>query len=122
MAQTDFEATFRALKAIIEPFEPRLVRVHDAPDNYYLDTPHIQKNGQPLYFGSVRVGKKYVSFHLMPVYLWPELLEEISPELKRRMQGKSCFNFSVPDPVLFGELTELTRAGFDRYREAGYVA
>jgi hypothetical protein len=122
MAQTDFEATFRALKEILEPFEPRLVRVHDAPDNYYLDTHYIQKNGQPLYFGSVRVGKKYVSFHLMPVYVWPELLEEISPELKRRMQGKSCFNLSVPDPVLLGELTQLTRRGFDRYREAGYVA
>jgi hypothetical protein len=63
-----------------------------------------------------------VSFHLMPVYIFPELLDGMSPELRRRMQGKSCFNFTAPDPELLSELTELTNAGFARYREAGYVA
>jgi hypothetical protein len=27
----------------------------------------------------------------MPVYAWPDLLEDASPELRKRMQGKSCF-------------------------------
>jgi hypothetical protein len=121
MPEPDFDATFHALKEILRPFEPSLVKVHDRPDNYYLDTAHIQKNRKPLYFGSVRRSRKYVSYHLMPVYVWPELLEEVSDSLKRRMQGKSCFNFTSADAALLHELALLTRKGFDRYREAGYV-
>lgn len=122
MRDQDLSATFRALKAILQPLEPELVKVHDQADNYYLDTAHIQKNKKPLYFGSVRIGRKYVSFHLMPVYIWPDLLDGISDDLKRRMQGKSCFNFTAPDPDLLSELTALTNQGFTKYRAAGYVA
>lgn len=121
MPDADLPATFRALKAILQPLEPELVKVYDQADSYYLDTAHIQKNKKPLYFGSVRVGRNYVSFHLMPVYIWPDLLDGVSAELKRRMQGKSCFNFTAPDPDLLSELTALTHEGLTRYREAGYV-
>ena len=62
-----------------------------------------------MYFGGVTVGKAYIGYHLMPVYGRPALLAGISPELRKRMQGKSCFNFKKPDPVLFEELAELTR-------------
>jgi hypothetical protein len=122
MPGQDFAVTFQALKAVLQPLEPMLVKVHDQADNYYLDTAHIQKNKQPLYFGSVRIGGRYVSFHLMPVYIFPELLDGVSDGLKRRMQGKSCFNFTTADPDLLAELTVLTNRGFARYREAGYVA
>jgi hypothetical protein len=50
-----------------------------------------------------------VAFHLMPVYAKPELLHGISPELKKRMQGKSCFNFSSADETLLRELEALTK-------------
>lgn len=122
MPEHDLSGTFRALKAILDPLEPELVKVHDQSDIYYLDTAHIQKNKRPLFFGSVRIGRNYVSFHLMPVYLWPDLLEDVSDRLKRRMQGKSCFNFTAIDPDLLTELNVLTNRGFGRYREAGYIA
>ncbi len=121
MPDQDLSATFGALRAILQPLEPVLVKVHDQPDNYYLDTAYIQKNKKPLYFGSVRIGRNRVSFHLMAVYIWPDLLDGVSAELKRRMQGKSCFNFTAPDPDLLSELTALTKQGFTKYREAGYV-
>ena len=44
----------------------------------------------------------------MGVYFEPALLKGISPELKKRMQGKSCFNFKTVDKALFKELGELT--------------
>jgi hypothetical protein len=73
--------------------------------------------------GSARVrrGKNYVSFHLMPIYMNPALQKRVSPQLKKRMQGKACFNFSAVDPVLFRELEELTAAGFAGYRERGFA-
>ena len=58
-----------------------------------------------------------VSFYLMPVSMYPGLLETISPELKKRMQGKSCFNFKKVDKTLFDELAALTRQGFERFRK-----
>jgi hypothetical protein len=122
MPDQDLAVTFQALKSILQPLEPKLVRVHDAPDHYYLDTAHLQKNKKPLYFGSVRTGRRYVSYHLMPVYLFPELLEGLSAALASRMQGKSCFNFTRIDPELSEELAALTRRGFERYLEAGFVA
>jgi hypothetical protein len=86
-----------------------------------VDTRHLQKNKKPLFFGAVQVKKSFVSFHLMPVYLQPELLSAVSPELKARMQGKSCFNFSEVDPPLFKELAALTQAGYASYKAQGFV-
>ncbi len=64
-------------------------------------------------FGAVRIRTRYVSYHLMPIYGSPALLDGISPLLRRRMQGKSCFNFTKVDDALFTELAELTGRGFD---------
>jgi len=61
-----------------------------------------------------RLGKRYVSFYLMGIYGAPELLDSISPELRRRMQGKSCFNFTRVDEALLEELAALTARSIDR--------
>ena len=74
-----------------------------------------------MFFGAVQIKKNYVAYHLMPVYVFPGLLSGISPELGRRMQGKSCFNFKAADQALFHELEQLTAAGYQRYKEAGYI-
>ena len=76
------------------PYVASLDAKKDEPSELYLDTRHLQKNKQPLFFGAVQVKKAFVSFHLMPVYLQPQLLDGVSPALKARMQGKSCFNFA----------------------------
>ncbi len=60
------------------------------------------------YVGGTRLGKRYVSYYLMSVYAQPELVASMSPGLKRRMQGKSCFNFATIDEPLFAELEALT--------------
>jgi hypothetical protein len=57
----------------------------------------------------------------MPVYLKPDLLATASPELKARMQGKSCFNFRASEPTLFNELSALTKSAFASYKEQGFV-
>ncbi len=58
---------------------------------------------------------------LFPVYARPGLLDGISDGLRKRMQGKACFNFTAPDPKLFKELAALTAKGLKAFREAGYV-
>lgn len=53
----------------------------------------------------------------MPVYAMPALLDGLSPELGRRRQGKSCFNFTRVDETLFDELASLTAIGIERFRD-----
>jgi hypothetical protein len=111
-----FARTFFALKRIFVAHAKYLHVNTDTRGRYYLETRSPSYNGKPLFFGAVVSGKAYVSFHLMPLYWDPSLRRRVSPQLKKRMQGESCFNFSAPDPALFRELAKLTTAGFALYR------
>jgi hypothetical protein len=113
----DFAKAFHALKAVFAKYEKHLHVNANTREKYYLETRARSYQGKPLFFGAVLRGRAYVSFHLMPLYWDPSLLKGISAELKTRMQGKSCFNFSGPDPVLFRELAKLTERGFALYQK-----
>jgi hypothetical protein len=117
----DFDKIFARLKAIFQPYAKKMDAAQDSEVYYLLNTRHIMKNKQPLCFGGVRRGKAYVSFYLMSVYACPELLQGMSPELKKRMQGKSCFNFKEVDEKLFKELKQLTRAGAAKFGNKKYI-
>lgn len=110
---------FESLKAIIKKYEPSLQVVHDKADHYYLNLIPADKKAKPEFFAAVQVKKSYVAFHLMPVYYHPALLENISDDLRKHMQGKSCFNFKTSDKKLFTELKKLTAASYDQYKATG---
>ncbi len=112
---------FADLKGILTKYAPELKVEKDQEDDYYLDAGIHPKTGKPTFFGAAQIKKNYVSFHLMPVYIYPELLDGVSDELRARMQGKSCFNFKKPDPALFDELAALADRGYARYREDGLL-
>lgn len=116
-----FDEVVTALEAILRPYEKRLSVAMSVPGHYTLNTRHIMPNGQPLFFAGVQRRKSYVSYYLMPVYVFPDLLEGLSAGLEKRTQGKSCFNFTRVDAALFKELAALTRAGFKRYERQGYA-
>ena len=117
----ELSPVFAELRKVMAPYAAKLVATRDDADELYVDTAHIQKNKKPLFFGAVQAKKSYVSFHLMPVYMKPDLLASVSPDLKSRMQGKSCFNFNTLEPALFKELAALTRASYASYKEQGFV-
>lgn len=112
---------YSELRSIMLPYSRKLDCKIDTDGELYIDTRHILNNKKPLWFGAVQVKKNYVSYHLMPVYLNPVLLETVSPGLLKRMQGKSCFNFTSSDAQLFRELAELTKAGFNDYVRQGFI-
>lgn len=113
----NFAAAFYALKRVFLPHEKHLQITADTRGRYYLETRSHSYKGRPLFFGAVISGRAYVSFHLMPLYWDAGLRNRVSAKLKKHMQGKSCFNFSVaPEPAVLRELTKLTGAGFSLYR------
>ncbi len=113
----DFSPVFNQLKVILKTYATKLIVTTDSPNNYYLDGPYNEKYKRNIFFGSVQVKKNYVSYYLMPVYACPDLLDDISPELKKHMQGKSCFKFTKVEPELFKELANLTHKGFERFKK-----
>lgn len=119
-ARAEFVPVFQRLRNILAEYAPKLNVVHDKPDNYYLDTFTIGANKRPISFGGVRMGKAYVSYYLMPIY-GPEVRDGMSPALKKRMQGKACFNFTEVDHALFKELEQVTKRGYQFWRELGWV-
>ena len=121
MSEDNFPILFARLKALLAPYAPSLNVINDEPGKYHLETGYSEKWKKPLFFGSAVVQKNYVSFYLMPVYMFPDLLEGISPRLKKRMQGKSCFNFEQVDESLMTELEALTRQSFTRFQQEGLV-
>ncbi len=115
----DFAAVFAGLKRLLKPYARRMTVKHDAPEIYYLESSASNRYGEHVFFGAVRMGKAYVSYHLMPIYVFPDLAKKLSPGLKKRMQGKSCFNFKAVDPALFAELKALTARGFEQFERGG---
>ena len=111
-----FPETFRTLRGLLEKHRGRMVVTADTPTDYTLASPDMQdRSGKPLFVAAVQIKKTYVSFHLMPVYMNPALLETLSPALRKRMQGKACFNFVTIEPADTRELSTLIKksiAGF----------
>jgi hypothetical protein len=115
----DLKTVFERLKTILAPYEPKMDIAQDTDRMYMLNTRHLLKKNYPLMFGAVRLGKNYVSYHLMAVYATPDV--PMSPELKKRMQGKACFNFKEVDERLFKELEKITKAGAQRFSNEKFV-
>ena len=113
------DLVFQGLKRLLMPYAPHMVVKYDGPGIYYLETAPVPKYGTEVFFGAVKTGKRSVSFHLMPLYVFPELVTGASPALKRRMLDESSFQFTEVDAPLFKELAELTRQGFDGYQRGG---
>jgi hypothetical protein len=123
---TGFDEVFATLKQLFRPHLDRLNVKADSATEYTLvgrkPSPFPQHKGHPMFFASIRLGKAYVSFHLLPLYMNPSLSGTISPALRKRMQGKTCFNFkTTPDAGLLTELERLTHAGFKSFDEKNWV-
>jgi hypothetical protein len=82
-----FAATFAQLKGILEPYAARMFVSTDTDTWYGLDLAPEAERIPATLFGAVRKGKAYVSYYLMSIYGDPRLLDDMSPELRKRMQA-----------------------------------
>ena len=127
----EFESIFVRLRGILEKHAAALTVKADAPGHYALEAgvgPATLRawggkmKSPTIPVAWVRVGKAYVSYHLMGVYGNTKLCGGMSKELKARMQGKTCFNFKLVDEKLFKELDRLTGQAIAAFRKAGHIA
>ncbi len=105
-----FASTFDTLKDLLKRADSNLLVTVDKPGDFQVADPvRKDRTGRPLFVAAVQIKKNYVSYHLMGVYASPEVTRTISPALKKRMQGKACFNFTALDPEHGKELAALTK-------------
>ena len=104
------------LRAIVDAYRDRLV-VGSVYGMETLTRPDAKAHD---FFAFVKQGTSYVSLYLKPVYTWPDLLDDISPALRKRLQGsRTAFSFTVVDDAQLTELETLVERAFRRYRKAG---
>ena len=102
------QAVFDQLAALLRPYAAHHAVKTDTPTHLYLE--ERLSCAKPQLFACVQAKASYVAFHLFPVYTTPELLRELSPQLRGRMQGKSCFNFKSVEQIPGDELRSLVQA------------
>jgi hypothetical protein len=108
----DFHAVEARLRSILDPYRANLTVAKEGPEGIALWMPGYEDKPWG-YVGGTRVGKAYVSYYLMGAYDG-ELAKSISPGLRKRMQGKTCFNFTKVDEPLFEELEAVTAKAIAR--------
>jgi hypothetical protein len=110
---------FAALRGLLLACGSALSVVHDDDGHFYANCRKLDAKGKAQFFGAVKVSGRKHSFHFMPVYDFPELLVEVSPALRKHMQGKSCFNFTSLDPAVLDDLQGIVEQGASRYEAVG---
>jgi hypothetical protein len=59
---------------------------------------------------------------VLALYMDAERPAQVSPALRKQMQGLSCFNFkTMPDAELLEELVHLTAARFVRFQGKAWI-
>ena len=115
----DLRPLFTALKTLLARHARHLRVVHDAPDEYYLDSRKPAPDGKPMFFGAVELTRSHVAYRLMPLQVDPTLAAALSPALRKQMRGKNAFNFTEADPQVLEELDRLTRAAMASFERKG---
>ena len=127
---SSFAELFQSLRGVLQKHAATLVVSEDTSTKYCLEAPigpaTLQAWGGKarrarIPVAWVEAGKSYVSYHLMGIAV-PSVQTGMTKALKARMQGKTCFNFTVADPILLTELDSLTAASITAFKNAGFTA
>ena len=124
-----FGAVFESLRGVLEKHTDSLDVSDDTSTKYRLEASigpatlqawggKARRTRIPVAW--VEVGMSYVSYHLMGVSV-PSVQAGLSKALRARMQGKTCFNFTVADPALLKELDALTAESIASFRKSGFI-
>ena len=58
---------------------------------------------------------------LSAIYSHPDLYTDISPDLRKVLKGKSCFNIRKTTPKLLEEVEEVLKKGINKYKELEWI-
>jgi hypothetical protein len=125
------QPVFTRLRDILAGQASAFSVAHDSAERYGLEAP-IGPATLQAWGGRVRtpmipvawveVRKAYVSYHLMGISGNARVMDSLSPALRARMQGTSCFNFTSVGDAIVRELERVTAESLRGMKTAGYIA
>ena len=99
------------LRALLVPYEDVLV----GEELYGIEVLHRPGSRMHDWFAGVRPGKGTAKLMLLPIKVHPELLEDVSPALRKRLSGDALITLKPGDEALLPELEQLVARAFDLY-------
>lgn len=75
-----------------------------------------------IYFASIMPKPKDVRLYFFPIYTDVTAFENIAPELRKCLKGKSCFHIKKLDKHLEEEITKMIAKGVKVYQEKGILS
>ena len=99
------------LRALLVPYEDVLV----GEELYGIEVLHRPGSRTHDWFAGVRPGKGTAKLMLLPIKGHPELLDGISPALRKRVSGDALFTLKPGDEALIPELEQVVARAFDAY-------
>jgi hypothetical protein len=99
------------LRALLVPYEDVL----GADELYGIEVLHRPGSKMHDWFAGVRPGRDTAKLMLLPMKSHPELLDGISPALRKRVSGDALFTLKPGDDAVLPELEQLVARAFDVY-------
>ncbi|MBX2965599.1 MAG: hypothetical protein KF845_05590 [Cyclobacteriaceae bacterium] len=123
-----FEQLYERLTGLLKPYEKYFEVRANTSTEYELWTTHIFRitNNRARYqkgalFAAVVIRKTFVTFFLYPVYLFPDLKNNMNERLKPLLTSGSCFHFKKNEELPLSELNDLIDEGLKLYKEQGWI-
>ena len=105
------EELLAELRALLVPYEDVL----EPHELYGIEVLHRPGAKMHDWFAGVRPGKGTAKLMLLPMKTHEELLEDVSPQLRKRISGDALITLKPGDEALLPELAQLVAKSFDAY-------
>ncbi len=125
MTDTDKQQIFLQLKDVLQKYAKLMSVTTDTNTEFQVYTGKpVELPGRKfptMYFAGLIIKKNFVGFYFMPIYMNPDLVSKLAPELLKLLKGKSCFHFTKLDPTIIPKLESALQLGYEGYQERGWI-
>ena len=123
--QPELVPIFEEIKKLLSPYEKDEVKMRGGAGQVMLvsEKPVViaGRKRDEVWFASALIQKGYVGFYYMPIHGQIKVKNLIKPELLKCLKGKACFHIKKFDPLLFIQIKEALKIGYDNYKDLGWI-
>ncbi len=80
-----------------------------------------KKKVDGFYFATIMPKPKDIRLYFFPIYTHASEFENISPDLRKYLKGKSCFHIKKMDVELENEIRQMVKKGAELYQKDGLI-
>lgn len=117
----DLEPVLAKAKALLAPYETYFTKKGECDLYSIRKIEAFGRSYDEMFFAGVKMNKGAVVFYFMPIYTHASEFNDLSPQLRKLLKGKSCFHLKREDPEIEREIAAMLKKGFEVYKKVGWV-